>query len=252
MSLSELVYSPLKEEGTKLTGWSKSTIDYVLNNKKKVYTSIRGIAKIYNKVLQYSDIEDVYMEIINYLYRSDDYNIAKAYERSSSDGAIVSLEGYVHSCIKFCVIRYVTDDFKEESRLVRDKLQDDEGKEISLFDTLADTKNIDVFNSIGYQLESICKSYEHQRYAFGPDIFQIWFVRLQTIIYNKQNLYMDILNILGISKSEIIKVEKRANNDGAMVNIAKAITLIGAEEAVKILRDYTYSADKIEQVIKNF
>ena len=105
MSLSNLVYSPLKEEEKQLAGWSKATIDYVLNNKTKVQTSIRGIAKSLNKVLQKTDVDDAYMEILHYLYQSDDYNISKAYERSNNVGSIVSLDGYVHSCIKYCVIR---------------------------------------------------------------------------------------------------------------------------------------------------
>lgn len=252
MSLSELVYSPLKEEEKQLTGWSKSTIDYVLHNKTKVQTSIRGIAKSLNKMLQHTDIDDIYMEIINYLYSCDDYNISKAYERSSNVGVIVSLEGYVHSCIKFCVIRYVTKHFKEEKSLVRDDVQDEDGKELSIFDAIADTKTEDAFLSMSYQLGSICKAYESQRYAFGPDIFQIWYVRLQTILYNKQDNYKDILTVLGISKKEIAQVEREANRDGVMLSIAKAITLIGPEEAVDILKDYTYYADKIEQVIKLF
>ena len=55
MRLSNLVYSPLVEEAEQLTGWSKSTIDYVLNNKTKVQTSIRGIAKGLNKIMQKTD-----------------------------------------------------------------------------------------------------------------------------------------------------------------------------------------------------
>ena len=52
MSLQSLVYNPLLEEETNLTGWSKSTIDYVIKNRLKIHTSIRGIAKSLNKILQ--------------------------------------------------------------------------------------------------------------------------------------------------------------------------------------------------------
>ena len=53
MRLSDISYSPLKEEEKSLTGWSKTTIDYVLKNKSKVKSSIRGISKNLNKVLQW-------------------------------------------------------------------------------------------------------------------------------------------------------------------------------------------------------
>lgn len=249
-ALSELVYAPLKEEDKQLTGWSKSTITYVTDNKNSVHNSIRGIAKSHGKLLQRSDIEDIYMEVLQYLYGCDDYNVCKAYERSNSS-TIVSLEGYVYSCVKYCTIRFVTKMYETESNTVRETVEDD-GKEISLFDTVADRKSQDNFTKFMYQLDSICKSFEHQRYAFGPDIFQIWFVRLQTMIQGKQDKYKDILTVLGISKKEIAQVEKESTKDGAMISIAKAVTLIGVEEAAKILKSYTYSADKIEKVIKLF
>ena len=58
-NLSEILYYPLMEEEKQLAGWSKSTIDYVLNNKTKVSTAIRGIGKSLNKILQKADIEDM-------------------------------------------------------------------------------------------------------------------------------------------------------------------------------------------------
>ena len=250
-NLSELLYYPLKEEEGKLAGWSKSTIDYVLKHKTAVSTSIRGIAKSLNKIMQKSDVEDVYMEILQYLYTCDDYNISKACERSNNAGVIVSLEGYVHSCIKYCVIRYVTNMFNTEKTLVMDNVKDEDGKDLSLFDTIPDKKDAG-YNDLGYQLDSICKAYESQRYLYGPDIFQIWFVRLQTMLCNKSDRYKDILTVLGISKKDIAIIEKEADYDGAMISIAKAITLIGIEDAIDIIRKYTYSADKIQRVVELF
>lgn len=250
-NLSELVYTPLMEEEKQLAGWSKSTIDYVLNHKTKVNAAIRGIGKSLNKILQKSDIEDIYMEVLDYLYTCDDYNISKACERSSNAGVIVSLEGYVHSCIKFCVIRYVTNMFNTEKTLVRESIKDEGGKELSLFDTIPDRRDAG-YSDFGYQLDSICKAFESQRYQYGPDIFQIWFIRLQTMICNKSDRYKDILTVLGISKKDIATIEKEADYDGAMISIAKAITLIGIEDAVEIIRNYTYSADKIQRVVELF
>lgn len=250
-SLSEIVYTSLKEEEKQLAGWSKSTIDYVLAHKTGVNKTIRGIAKGLNKTLQQTDIEDIFMEVLDYLYTCDDYNVSKACERSSNAGVIVSLEGYVHSCIKFCVIRYVTNLFSAEKVLVRENIKDEDGKEMSLFDTIPDTKETG-YNDFCYQLDSICKAFESQRYQYGPDIFQIWFIRLQTMICNKSDRYKDILTVLGISKKDIANIEKEVDYDGAMISIAKAITLIGVEEALKIIRRYTYSADKIQRVVELF
>lgn len=252
MSLQSLVYNSLMEEEKNLAGWHKSTIDYVLHNKTKVNASIRGIAKSLNKILQKTDVEDIYMEILNYLYTCDDYNISKAYERSNTIGNVVSLEGYVHSCIKFCVIRYVTTGFNIEKSLVRDQIKDDEGKELSIFDTIADTKGIEAYSELQYDLKEVCEAYESHRYLYGPDIFQLWYIRLQTMIYDKQDRFKDILAVLGISKKEIAQIEKLNTTEGAMMSIAKAVTLTGIEKAVEILKQYTYSADRVETVIKLF
>lgn len=250
-TLSNLVYAPLIEEDAKLTGWSKSTISYVLENKNRVYNLIRGIGKSrVGNLLQRSDIEDIYMNVLQYMYNCDDYDICKAYERSKST-TIVSLEGYVYSCIKACALRFIREKFEDEKYTVRETVLEDDN-EISLFDTVADRKSQDNFDKFIYQLDTICKSFEYQRYAFGPDIFQIWFIRLQTIVQGKQDKYKDILTVLGISKKEIAQVEKEITGDGAMVSIAKAITLVGISEAIRILKNYTYSANKIEKVIKLF
>lgn len=249
MSLSDYVYGPLKEEEKQFAGWSKSTIEYVLSHKTKVQNSIRGIAKRHNKILQKTDVEDAYMEILHYFYSSDDYNISKAFECSKNDGGIVSFESYVYKCIKFCVKRYITDSFNIEKGLVRDNISDEDGKELSIFDTIPDNSD-SKYSDFCYQLDAVCKAYESQRYEFGPDIFQIWFIRLQTIINNKNERYKEILSILGISKKDISIIEQKADTDGAMLSIAKAITLIGVDDSVDIIRKYTYSADKIQQVVE--
>lgn len=248
--LSQILYSPLKEEDRALTGWSKSTVDYIQSHKTKVCGTIRGIAKGLNKNLQKADIENIYQEILVYMYTCDDYNISKACERSSN-GDIVSLEGYVHSCVKFCVIRYVTKQFENDKKEVPDIVKDVDGKELSKFDAIADTRN-QGFDNAFYEIRETCKSFESQRYLFGPDLFQIWFVRLLTLIYNKEDKYTDILVVLGVSKTDICNIQKEANYDGAMLSIAKAISIIGIENAIEVIRDYTYSADKIQRVVELF
>lgn len=247
-SLSEIIYCPLKEEEESLVGWSKETIDYVLDNRMSTYSQIRGIAKSLNRSLQLTDVEDIYEEILCYLYGCDDYNTEKAIDRSNRDGAIVSLEGYVGSCVKFCVIRHVTKEYEQEKEIVRETVSDTDGKELSLFDTITDRKTLLSYEDEHCDLEDVCKTYQYKRYEYGPDIFQVWFVRLQTMIHDKQDAYADILVALGISRKEIHDIEK--TNDTVMLMIARAITVAGVDKAVEIIREYTYSADRIEKVVE--
>lgn len=247
-TLSELVYSPLKEEENLTEGWSKDTIDYAIENKRKLFKAIRGVAKSKGRTLLNTDIEDIYQTVLNYLYRCDDYKLEKAY----TDKTLVSLEGYVHTCAKYCAIRYVTDAYAEERIRMSDITFDDEGKELSIFDTIADEKSNITCDDIGYDLREICKQFESHRYGFGPDIFMLWFIRLQTIIHHKEDRYKDILNILGVSRKELNEIERKTYSDGAMLSIAKAVSIVGINEAIKVLRDFTYSYKNIEAVVNLF
>ena len=247
-TLTDLVYCPLKEEENQTEGWNKATIDYIMGHKRMVYSMIRGIARSRGKFLAYADVEDLFQIITTYLYKCDDYNLEKA----CTETTVVTLDGYVKTCIKYCTIRYVTGMYDEEKTKVPEFVNDDEGKEMSIFDTISDKNNEDSFANYGYDLREICDLFECERYSFGPDIFLIWFVRLQTVANNKKDKYKDVLEILGISRKELLTIEKNSVVDGVMTSIARAVSIIGIEEALDILKDYTYSYKRIIDVINLF
>jgi hypothetical protein len=248
MSLSETIYSPLKEN-EELTGWSKETINYTYNNKSKVCSQIRGIGKSHNKILKRYEIEDIYQNLLIYLFTYEDYNISKACDRIE-EGVVLSLEQYVHTCIKFCVLRYITEQYKYEKPLVREysKTNETDDQELSIFDTIAD-KKASKYEEIEYDLDTICKMYESHRYEYGIDIFQVWFVRLETIAHNKKDKYSEIIKQLGISANDVANLEKKSDTSGAMLSIAKAVSIIGVEQAIEVLKKYTYASDIISKVI---
>lgn len=238
------------EEGKPLIGWSKSTVDYALKYKSRMLALIRGMSKKQGKNLPHVDVEDIYMEFLTYLYKCDDYNIEKAVEYSATPGSIISLEGYVHSCLKYCAVRYITNLYKEESHVVRDTVREDEGKEVSLFDTIADGNSEIMLDEMIYKLDNICEYYKYQRYHLGPDVFQLWFIRLKTMQCNKQSKYDDIISVLGIVKSDLVQIERNASKDGIMFNIAKAVTVIGVDKAIDVLKSHVYCYRKIEKIIE--
>lgn len=253
MNLEVLVYTPLMEEGNEdVTGWDKETIAYVSKYKGKVYSQIRGIAKSIRKHnLQTTEVEEIYSDILMYLYNCDDYNISKAIERSNTN-TIVSLEGYLNTCIRCCVIRHCTTAYKEEKEHIRDIYTDDDGKELSIFDSIPDTKSSEHMDVVLYDLEALCKSYEILRYKYGPDIYLVWYIRLLTMAANNDGLYKDILNILGISRKELLNIEKLAAEDELMTTLARAVNLAGMQNALRIIRKYVYSAKKIEETVAAF
>ena len=252
MNLEMLVYCPpLEEDDKDVTGWEKETIAYVSDHKSKVYAQIRGIAKSIRKHIQTTDVDDIYAEVLMYLYNCDDYNISKAIERSSTN-TIVSLEGYLNACIRCCVIRYCTNMYKEDKEIVHDVVREDSDKELSLLDNIADTKSLDSMDTVLYDLKTLCRTSEPLRYKYGPDIYLVLYIRLLTMEQKAGNLYKDILNILGISKKELTNIERNAAEDELMVTFAKAINLSGVENAIKIIRPYIFSANKIDTTVSAF
>lgn len=247
MNLQPLVYSPLKEEEQSVSGWSKETVDYINNNRSRVIKVIKGIAKGKSrKQLQASDVDDIYSEILMYMYKSDDYNIAKAVERSSN-GTMVSLEGYVNSCIRFCVIRYITTKYKLEKDTVREFTEQD-GKELSIFDTLSDGGE-QSYEDLMYDIDEQCKVSEYLRYKFGPDIYMLWYVRILTMLHGKGNMYKDILTVLGVSKKDLENIEKNAYQDDTMRSFARCVSNCGLEKSIDIIENYVYSANNIKNLV---
>lgn len=251
MGLSELVYCPLMEEreDKQLAGWSKVTIDFALKNKERIQKSIRGMIKNVNHQLNYHDVDDIYQNALQYLYRGYDYDIDKAYERSSSKDAPVTIEGYVYTCIKYCVKRYSTESKRIEKHTIHDIYKDVNGKEASILDNVADRSTDQTFSRTNYVLNEICSDNEYKRYKFGIDLFTIFYIRLRLQIVHKEDKFNSILNILNISNRDMQNMAEGMQKDGLDLEIAKAITQISLGEAIKIIGNYTYNVNRINELI---
>ena len=250
MSIEMLIYCPPMEEGVEnVTGWDKETINFVMGNESRVKSQIRGIAKVLRrKMLQSADVDDIYTDLLMYLYKCDDYNLTKAIERSSSD-RIVSIEGYLNTFIKCCVQRKCTEMYNREKGIIYDTQQDPDDDRPGIMESIPDGGSDDHFNSVVFDLRGLCKSCESIRYKNGPDIYQIWFIRLLTLHEHKDSLFNTLLSIVDVSRKELSLVEKLSAEDDLMTAFAKAIEITGVEEAIEIIRPYVYSSSKLEETI---
>ena len=248
MKLEVLVYCPfLEEESTE--GWDKETIEYIQNNRQKVMRAIYGIARsMGRRRLQTTDIEDIYSQLLLYMYKTEDYDVLKA-TSGCGDGRVLSLEGYINSCIKYCILRHIQEEGKEIRRRARNKVED--GRELELLDTVPDEEANELFDEILIDLKEYCDMCEHSRYKYGPDIFLVWYVRLLTL-GKREGLYEKVLEVLGIDRGELIKVEELSRKDGLMAGFAKAITTAGIDASINIIEDYVYSAARIREVIEQY
>ena len=137
----------------------------------------------------------------------------------------------------------------KERELISEVVTDDDNKELNIFNTVADPKadvELDLFE---YDLRTLCKSYECLRYRFGPDLYLVLYIRLLCTDLMHDDLYREILSMLGISKRDLSELDSM-EEESVMLNMSKAITVISVEEAIQILHDYVFSADRIANLIK--
>lgn len=248
-NLEKIIYAPLmEEESDDVTGWDKDTVRYAEKNRSKIERQIRAAARGLRKTgLQAWDVEDIYGEVILYLHKCHDYDISRAIDRSST-GNIVSLEGYVNSCIRFVVLRYCSQMASHEKETVSDTVYDGEDKELSIFNTIPDPNSEIDIDNMACDFPTLCKSCEPLRYRFGPDIYLILYVRLLCHSDITGDIYKNTLNVLGISKKDLSHID-RSSEDAVIVSMVKAINSISQEEAVSTIEKYVYSANLIKQAV---
>lgn len=250
-NLEEIIYNPLMEEQVEdVTGWCKETVDYVTSHRSRVTRQIRSVARGMRKTgLQATDVDDIMSELMLHLYKADDYNIDKAINRSST-GSIVSIEGYVNNCVKNCVLRYCSQSHARDKELVSETVRGEDDKELSIFDSIADVSADITLDNLVYDLPVLLKSCEPVRYRFGPDIYLVWYVRLLTVNDKKGDTFRSILEVLGISRKDLSRLNKSCE-ENVMFELAKAICLSSTEKAVKLLEEYVYSAELVRQAVIN-
>ena len=251
-NLENIIYSPLLEESLdELSGWHKDTVNYVINERQKIYRQIRMVARGLRKhALQVADVEDIYGEILMYLYGCSDYDLGRALTRSST-GSIVSIEGYLNTCIKYCIMRYCNQMTDYEEHTIADTIMDDNDKELSIFNAIADPNSSTELDSLDYDLPTLCKSCESLRYKFGVDIYLIYYIRLLTMEYNIPNRFKEILSALDIHKMDLNQFDN-SSEDSVMVMLAKAISFLSLKEAISVIEKYVYSAKLIREAIQAF
>lgn len=249
MGLQALLYSPLREDEKESTeGWEKDSIQYAITHRNKIIRFIKNLGKSANKQsLQHFDAEDIYGLLIEQLYKSADYSLSLASERSKT-GDIVSLEGYVLYQAKCCFRRFNTETYERTKDIVKDYINDSEGKELSALDSVEDVHAIKDYEDVMYSIEESCKQFQCYRYKYGVDIYMLFYIRLLTMIaQNNGEVYKDILETLGISKKELTNIENKSGEDEVIRTLASAISVSGLEKSIQTIERYVYSASNIKE-----
>lgn len=247
-TLSDIAYSPLKDEDPSIEGWDKSTVAYVMSHKRWVESTIRIACKSHTfggRILDKSDVEDIYSELLNYLYRAKDYDLNCA-QSQTDEGTFISVKSYVGKLIQAVTKRMLKLDKDIEDNLVRDTVNDD-GDELCIIDTCADMASVVEIETSGITLESVCAESEYLRYKNKADLFTVWYVRLKTQSMGKAGKFNEILSAVGISKKHLEQLSKSQSN--LMRTIALAVTNTDMEDALETLKRYTFATHILDNVI---
>lgn len=214
---------------------------------------IQNSAKMFNRPqLQKQDVEDIYSALGEYLYENDDYDISRACE--GFGGNVITLEQYVSSCVKNCVQHFCSEKKSRGKHEQQEKVfEDADGKQVSQFEFAEDPSVKQEFLKLDYNLTDLCSQYECFRYRFGCDMFQLIYVRLLLLQMNKNNeqLYDNIMTILGVNKKQLQTVWKKQAGTDIFVQILKAAYEIGYIEAVRTLEQFVYGAADIKKAVKS-
>lgn len=241
-----VVYTPPIEEESDKIGWQKETVNFAMNNKSLICRFIRRNCK---GRLQKSDVDDIYSELMLYLSSAQDYDINKAYSiDENGKESRVPIEGYISSCVKNCVRRFFSDHAKANKDVVSEVVVND-GKEMSLYDTVIDTSVAEDIEDLFLDIADTCQSCECIRYAYGVDIFTVAYISLLANLNGVQKVPI-LLNLLGMSKRELDNIRVASNS--VFLDMIRALTKHGIKESIQFLEDnYVYSSSLIRKVLES-
>lgn len=242
--LSDIVYTELFDDNSAVLGWDKETVRYAQSHKRDIIMTISNVANNIGYKIKSDEKEIVYSDVLVTMYSKNDYDISKAI---SKDLEIVPFDGYIFSIVKYCTLKYIDGISKSRKHCSTDIVKNQDGEESSIFDNIKDeTAATYEFN---VTLQEACKVCEHKRYMCGFDIFLMLFVRIATMAYSKEGEFDNIMDILGVSRSDIDMASKIIKKDDSLRDMTQAIVASGVD-ALDAIRAYTYAANDIEEVVR--
>jgi len=248
-SIQAALYTYPFEGDSAEKGWSKSTVIYLIENRDKVYRTIRGMVKNMRCIINSYDVDDLYQEILEYMSSCEDYDVSKAYSKRG-DGTIVGIEGYVHSCVKFCIKRYITRNYRITKNHIDNIVKDEAGDDNSIFNYIPDQKSYTQYSDKLLSIEEICKNSEEKRYKFGMDIFTMFYVAMVLEKIDKRHKMKEVITALNIIGKELEDTRIRAERDGIASEIARAVALTNLEKAIEEIGKYVYGKESIDKLIE--
>ncbi len=238
----------IENESTECYSWNKSTVEFVVENKKAIMATIRKLT-YKNGVISAVDVDDIYSELLMSLYSGDDYDILLA----TSNKRILSLGGFINICIKHSIQRYYYNKSKESARTARmTNYRDDTG--IDMIDNIRDDTILysfeEVDNNMGISLEDALDAIEYKRNAYDYDILLLVFLRI--IMGNMgRSQYNTVLKLIGIDKRKMANMEREITRDEDIMQLFRILTQCSSEVVVESLSRRVHGAKSLLKGVRD-
>lgn len=215
--------------------WDKLTINYAIKNKSKIEEHIHKVRHCYDY-----EVDDIYEELIEYLHKGKDYDISYI---NSEDGTSMTLENYVNMCANYCIKRYFTRKYNENSKFVNIySIGDMENN--NCIENIMDLHTDEEYEKASLDIYSSLKSLEYKRYKYGCDIYLLMFIRYLTLGDN--SLYDIVHNIL---IGDICNCNSAIEKDTDFKTAIKLLANSTTDEAIKYLSSFVYGYKDILNII---
>jgi len=176
-----------------------------------------------------------------YLIESKDYD----FERSMAHS--VTLGGYVEICAKYCIKRYKSARYAEESMFIQNAIYDEE--EIDTLNIIEDMNSSREMELKEYDIKQCIGNLANSRYIEGNDMLMVLYVRALTLNVKdkkrREKIYCTVLDALCIDR-------RRFKANDSMYDAIKAIAIekeLGGSPEDEIAK-YVYSADSIKNTVE--
>lgn len=243
-----LIYSGLIESKIEEKSWDKDTVKWVLANEKKVKQIINSVGyKMRHSSLQKGCVEDIYNLVLEYFYKSKDYDLEKA-NRGDKE---VSIDGYVLSCVRGCVLNYMSNEIQNEMKLVYSNKGKD-GDELDVLSTIKDSRSEKEYSLIENNLTTTLRAYRYKQYKFGVDMYKVLLIRLLLMALDKSDAeYIQTMEMMDINVQNLKKADRIANREDMMIELVSCVSHMDIWKAIDTLKENVHCGNTIVELISN-
>lgn len=224
--------------------YRKRTIEYALENEVAIKRKISN-AMSTKKYGTAEDENSVFSDLIEYLAKSNDYDIINEYDAGIS--VEKGIERYVINCAYICIKRVSSSQAKEHNMKISYNAKN-EDSECSLLDVLKDSSaEEDIADTMYLDVDSYIKPLQSKEIKYGENIISLLYACIKTESENlSKNQKKKVINTV---VGQVRYVSEIRRDEDILIAI-RALSKLSEDGALSTLRKYLYGAAQIDRIIE--